>query len=582
MAEQTASHRRRIAAGLAAPAVLGVAALVAVAVTGTDTPVRTDTALVAMTNECHDMVSIAIGGRTDTPRTGQHAMLTTPDGTTLPAAMSGDYNSPWVDPVVNAPRDAGKDYAAFYVEYPAHMATYEDAVETGVDNAQTVMKAIRAECPNTQFAIVGYSEGADVARRAAMEIGNQKPNEDGSYDIVDPNYVVGVVILADAGRTAGEGPFPGAQDPFRNPDGYDRPYQSGNTSADGSGIATDTSGGFGALDGRIASFCSEGDFTCDAPENIALLQLASNVGRQLNIDRMQDEGLTLATGQDLAVTIGRVAMLAFADIQAQGNWMQTDQTFLDVLIKVSDPSYTPTQPTDVAADTELQLSAAENLVYLPTKVRNEIIGFIADNANTIPVALSDPYQQTLGEVSGHHFDYWRDADAANGKPLTSAEYAAQWLTHLAEQADKGELPKSTTKSASADALAVTAETTSETTTSTTTTPGTDAVTTEPGTTPGGTTPSTSGTTTTGTSDAAPAPVAGTAVAPDATDPAAATPTATPETVTETATTGTTTTETTTSGTTTTETTETAPATSTTTRTTTVAPTTTTPVPPQQR
>ncbi|WP_307846314.1 hypothetical protein, partial [Rhodococcus sp. CX] len=23
------------------------------------------------------------------------------------------------------------------------------------------------------------------------------------------------------------------------------------------------------------------------------------------------------------------------------------------------------------------------------------------------------------EVSGHHFDYWRDADAANGKPLTS-------------------------------------------------------------------------------------------------------------------------------------------------------------------
>ncbi|MFD6677003.1 cutinase family protein [Rhodococcus zopfii] len=568
MAEQTASHRRRIAAGLAAPAVLGIAALVAVAVTGTDTPVRTDTTLVAMTNECHDMVSIAIGGRGDSPRDGTHAMLTTPDGTTLPAAMSGDYNSHWVDPVVNAPRDAGTDYAAFYIEYPAHMASYEDAVEAGVDNTQTVMQAIRAECPDTQFAIVGYSEGADVARRAAMEIGNQTPNEDGSYDIIDPNSVVGVVILADAGRTAGEGPFPGADDPFRNPDGYDRPYQAGNTSADGSGIATDTSGGFGALNGKIASFCSDGDFTCDAPDNVALIQLAANVGRQLNVDRMQDEGLTPATGQDLAVTVGRVAMLAFADIQAQGNWMQTDETFLDVLIKVSDPSYTPTQPTNVAADTELNLSAAENLVYLPAKVRNEIIGFIADNANTIPVALSDPYQQTLGEVSGHHFDYWRDADASNGKPVSSAEYAAEWLTHLAEQADKGELPKTTAQNAPAATLAVTADTTSATPTSTTAIPSPEAVTTDPGRTETGTTPSTGEIAATATPGTVPAPGTGPAAAPLVTDPATVTPTTTPQAVAEPAATGT-------------PATEASPATAAT-STTTVAPTTTTPVPPQQR
>src|SRR5690606_38625228 len=46
---------------------------------------------------------------------------------------------------------------------------------------------------------------------------------------------------------------------------------------------------------------------------------------------------------------------------------------------------------------------------------------------------------TLGpNATGHHFDYWRDADPANGKPLTSAEYAAAWLTHLAKQAQAGE------------------------------------------------------------------------------------------------------------------------------------------------
>lgn len=552
---------------------LGVAALVAVAVTGTDTPVRTDTTLVAVTNQCHDMVSIAVGGRGDSPRNGEHAMLTTPNGKTLPAAMSGDYNSHWVDPVVNAPSDAGKDYAAFYIEYPAHMASYEDAVEAGVDNTQSVMQAIRAECPDTKFAIVGYSEGADVARRAAMEIGNQTPNADGSYGIIDPNSVVGVVILADAGRTAGEGQFPGAKNPYGNPDGYDREYQSGKVSADGSGIAPDTAGGFGDLNGKVASFCSDGDFTCDVPENIALIQLGANVGRQLNVDALQNEGLTLATGQDLAVTIGRVAMLAFADIEAQGNWMQSEETFLDVLIKVSDPSYTPTAPTDVAADTELNLSAAENLVYLPAKVRNEIIGFIANNANTIPVALSDPYQQTLGEVTGHHFDYWHDADTGNGKPLSSAEYAAEWLTHLAEQADKGELPKSTAK----DALAVSAGTASETATSTTATPAngtaTEAGTTGPGATDiadtgaGGTgatentiVPSAPGT---GVSETAtvPAPVTGAVVAPVVTEPATATPSTTPETAVQTTTT------------------DTAPPTPSTT-TTTVVPTTTTPVPPQ--
>lgn len=190
----------------------------------------------------------------------------------------------------------------------------------------------------------------------------------------------------------------------------------------------------------MASFCSEGDLTCSAPENIALLQLAINVGRQLNVDSLQKDGLTPATGQDLAVVLGQLALAAFADIQSQDNWMQSDETFLDVLVKVSDPAYKP----DTAAaqsDTSagpISSNQAVDLVYLPAKVRNEIIGFIADNQNTIQVAMSDPYQQTLGEGTGHHFDYWRDANAGSGKPLTSAQYAAAWLTHLAQEAEKGE------------------------------------------------------------------------------------------------------------------------------------------------
>ena len=435
------AHRRRIAGSLVAPGALGLAALLATPWSNPGSPATTATALTAAASDaCYDMVSIAVAGRGDTPREGNR-MLVAPDGTRLPASYSSDYSSPWIDEVVNAPQQSvgGGSYAAVYIEYPANMNSYEDAVNAGVDNTETVMRSIHASCPDTKFSIVGYSEGADVARRVAMEVGNQD-GQDGSYDILDPASVVGVVILADAGRNLGGGPFPGAENEFRNPDGFDLAYQSGQSGTSGRGALPGTSGSFGALDGKVASFCSEGDLTCSAPENIALLQLAINVGRQLNVDSLQKDGLTPATGQDLAVVLGQLALAAFADIQSQDNWMQSDETFLDVLVKVSDPAYKP----DTAAaqsDTSagpISSNQAVDLVYLPAKVRNEIIGFIADNQNTIQVAMSDPYQQTLGEGTGHHFDYWRDANAGSGKPLTSAQYAAAWLTHLAQEAEKGE------------------------------------------------------------------------------------------------------------------------------------------------
>ncbi|MBC2637977.1 MULTISPECIES: cutinase family protein [unclassified Rhodococcus (in: high G+C Gram-positive bacteria)] len=435
------AHRRRIAGSLVAPGALGLVALLATPWSNPGSPATTATALTAAaSNACYDMISIAVAGRGDTPREGTHQMLVAPDGTPLPASYSSNYTSPWIDEVVNAPQQAvgGGSYAAVYVEYPANMNSYEDAVNAGVDNTETVMRSIHASCPDTKFSIVGYSEGADVARRVAMEVGNQE-SADGSYEILDPASVVGVVILADAGRDLASGPFPGAENEFRNPDGFDLAYQSGQSGTSGQGALPGTSGSFGALDGKVASFCSEGDLTCSAPENIALLQLAINVGRQLNVDSLQKDGLTPATGQDLVVVLGQVALAAFADIQAQGDWMQSDETFLDVLVKVSDPAYKPgTVTTAASAQTgPISSNKAVDLVYLPTKVRNEIIGFIEDNENTIQVAMSDPYQQTLGEGTGHHFDYWRDANAGDGKPLTSAQYAAAWLTHLAQEAEKG-------------------------------------------------------------------------------------------------------------------------------------------------
>ncbi|MFI5720624.1 cutinase family protein [Nocardia sp. NPDC051750] len=434
--------QHRIASAIAAPAALGVVAAVAASYSMTASAPEVDTQLKASVTECHDMVTISVAGRGDTPAAGTTKLLVDAHGNPLPAALSGDHSSEWVDPVVNAPADDVDpgSYAAVYIAYPADMATYEDAVTTGVANTQQVMTEISQACPDTRFAIVGYSEGADVVRRVAMEIGHQE-QQDGGYAIVDPAKVTGVVILADSGRSAGDGPFPGAQNPNGNPDGFDQLYQNGGTPVPGQGALPDTAGDFGALNGKIASFCSDGDLTCAAPENIALLQLVVNVSRQLNVDALERDGLTPATGQDVAVALSRVALLALADIQSQPNWMASDETFLEVLLRVSEPGYEPGATPPASDDPADSISTDEMspLAYLPQKVLNEIIGLIVTNQNTIPVILSDPYNLTLGpNATGHHFDYWRNADAANGRPLTSAEYAAAWLTHLAKQAQAGE------------------------------------------------------------------------------------------------------------------------------------------------
>ncbi|MET8773848.1 cutinase family protein [Nocardia sp. NPDC004654] len=431
--------RHRIASAVAAPAVLGVAAIVAASFAIDSPPHTADTQLKASVTECHDMVTISVAGRGDTPTAGTTKLLVDANGNELPAALAGDHNSRWVDPVVNAPADDVDpgSYAAVYIAYPANMATYEDAVNAGVANTQQVMREIAQACPDTKFSIVGYSEGADVVRRVAMNIGHQ---EEGGQQIVDPDDVLGVVILADSGRSAGDGPFPGSKDPFSNPDGFDQQYQDGRKPVSGQGALPGTSGDFGKLNGKIASFCSEGDLTCAAPENISLLQLVVNVGRQINVDQLEREGLNPTNGMDVAVVLGEIAMAAFADIASQPNWMASDETFLEVLLRVSDPEYKPgQQPKEPAKADSISTDQMSPLAYLPQKVLNEIIGLVVTNQNTIPVIMSDPYKLTLGpDHTGHHFDYWRDANPGEGRPLTSAEYAAAWLTHLAKQAQAGE------------------------------------------------------------------------------------------------------------------------------------------------
>ncbi|BDT93430.1 hypothetical protein IFM12275_34060 [Nocardia sputorum] len=214
------------------------------------------------------------------------------------------------------------------------------------------------------------------------------------------------------------------------------------------------------------------------------------------------------------MVLGRIALAAFADIQSQPNWMQSDETFLEVLLRVSDPAYKPGEKKAPAKADSISTNEMSPLAYLPQKVLNEIVGLIVTNQNTIPVILSDPYNLTLGpNHTGHHFDYWDDADPAAGKPLTSAEYAAAWLTHLAKQAQAGKQVDPTSKPQEADLAAVYKAV--ETTSATPTTEPAKTSTTSA--TPTGAAPTTTGSTSSPTTTVAPTTT--TTTAPAATTPA---------------------------------------------------------------
>ncbi|NLU81356.1 cutinase family protein [Rhodococcus sp. HNM0569] len=436
------SPARRPLAVWATVAVVTAVGAVAVTVTST-TPTRSvDAALTASVTECHDMVGISISGRgnglSKVTDPADSRWLLDANGDPLPA--STEFDDGWLDRIEAAGTEAiGPDqYVSVSIAYPANMGTYEDSVEAGVANAEHVMREISAACPGTQFAIVGYSQGADVARRVAMDIGNQPA--DTAYTIVDPADVLGVVIIADSGRSAGDGPFPGAQDPFAHPDGYDVAYQAGTTPVPGRGALAGTAGGFGALDGKVASFCSDGDLTCAAPENAALVDLVVNIALQMHIDSIENSGPTVDTFVEFGEVFTRVLFDTFADIGTQPAWLASDETFLQALVRVSAPTYTtPAEHTDDAHDV---LTRVTSLVYLPRKMFLEVVGFVLDNPGTLEFLMTDAYESTFAVGTGHHFDYWRDADPATGR-TSSVDYAAAWLAHLAVQASEGKSPAPT-------------------------------------------------------------------------------------------------------------------------------------------
>ncbi|MGW0179393.1 cutinase family protein [Nocardia sp. NPDC003345] len=181
---------------------------------------------------------------------------------------------------------------------------YSDSVTGGLMRLRSMAASVAERCPETRFAIVGYSQGAHVASVFAQEVGQ-------GQGTLPPEKIAAVALIGDPTRNPGAPLFPGAPGKA-NPD--PAPGTEGTKIAEiaalaqspatGGGIAPnrDSAENFGALTGRVASFCAAGDLACDAPEGAPILKAVAGVVGQMKLSGGDPIASLTSIAQALAFT----------------------------------------------------------------------------------------------------------------------------------------------------------------------------------------------------------------------------------------------------------------------------------------
>ncbi|WP_345352424.1 cutinase family protein [Rhodococcus olei] len=293
-------------------------------------------------------------------------------------------------------------YASTYGLGVSRVPTYQEAIAEGVASTNRLLDGNKTACGDTtKYALVGYSMGAEVVERVAVELGHR----DGSAH-VNADDIAGVALVGDPYRAAGT-------------PSLDAPGPSGG------GFVSAKARDYGALDGKIVSACRVYDISCDAPRNIAILDLALAVLGQMHFTLLDP----LGTVSDLERTAASIAQRAVAEIVSQGDWFESEESLLDVLIKVADQTYR----VDYDKAHGNQLTPGETLKWamgpgwdvISRKVNNELTGFARDNSG-VPELITRPYI-VFGVLQ--HVGYWKNFD---GRYPETAKLV-DWITALAAE-----------------------------------------------------------------------------------------------------------------------------------------------------
>ncbi|MCL2535940.1 MAG: PE-PPE domain-containing protein [Nocardiaceae bacterium] len=289
-------------------------------------------------------------------------------------------------PLGEANRDQPGTVGWMYVPYPStyglgvleDVPTYQDSVAAGVASTNRILDEKKAQCGDaTRFVLFGYSVGAEVTERVARELGHRDASA-----TVTARDIAGVALVGDPYRPAGT-PSLGAPGPS------------------GGGFMSSEPADYGALEGKILYDCRPYDIACDAPPDIAVLELALGILGQMRFTLLNP----VQTFADFGRVVSDMSARAIAHIVTRENWFTSDESLLDVLRMVADQTYrddaaTTATPEQIAALAAWARGPGADVVR--AKLAAEGAGFVEDNRGLVDLVL-EPYI-FLGFVQ--HLLYW--------------------------------------------------------------------------------------------------------------------------------------------------------------------------------
>ncbi|MGA9872095.1 MAG: cutinase family protein [Rhodococcus sp. (in: high G+C Gram-positive bacteria)] len=356
--------------------------------------------------ECPDVLMLAVSGATDADadRDPLDEQERSPisnwvGNVTLPTGQANSTN----------PGSVGW----LYVPYPStygvdifSVPSYQDSTLEGVASTNRLLDEYKIKCGDgTKFVLLGYSVGGEVVERVSMELGHRDPNA-----LVTGDDIAGVVMIGAPYRPAGVPNF-------------DEPGPSRG------GFQSSTPKDYGTLNDKVTWSCRPYDLACDAPDDIVALQLALGVLGQMRFTLLNP----VQTISDFAQAVTSIATRAIVDIATNKNWLESNETLLEVLLKVSDKAYDVDVESGMAQLTPEQLLADLNWAMGPgaetvhRKLRAEGEGLIENNKGIVDVVV-EPYI-FIGFLQ--HLLYWNN-NPGDGRAWESEKIVA-WISELAQE-----------------------------------------------------------------------------------------------------------------------------------------------------
>lgn len=264
-----------------------------------------------------------------------------------------------VIPVLNAAEAEGFTVERTYVPYPADFGyqgvatAYKSSVLDGYTRLAQVAARVIYQCADTKLIVLGYSQGGHAVSMWAQQVTAGKAGAVTAANIAlvvtfgDPTRSAGAPLFANRAGQVGPGPWPGL-DRKTQPTATKFPDLYTSPTGQGIGPERDIATSFGALDGRVAQWCIEGDLSCSAPKSISLARTALAIAGQSSLDFTRDPfgvAATLAAATFNTIATG-AATFATEDIEGTSLanvYFSSDASISQRLEDAADPRNTDTQ-----------------------------------------------------------------------------------------------------------------------------------------------------------------------------------------------------------------------------------------------